>query len=38
MTVDTIRIQEVNAYREDGNYYNFYVDCPYCKEQNDFTK
>ena len=27
--VDAIKVQDVNAYRDDGNYYNYYVDCPY---------
>ncbi len=35
MVVEAIRVKEINAYRDDGNYYNFYVDCPYCSEKND---
>ena len=35
MSVEAIRVKEINVYRDDGNYYNFYVDCPYCSEKND---
>ncbi len=35
IVVDAIKLQDVNAYREDGNYYSYYADCPYCKTKND---
>ena len=35
MVVKATMVKDVNAYRDDGNYYNFYVDCPYCNEKND---